>query len=98
MDRPPYCPDEIYELMLSCWRVEPDERPTFTEICAQIMQLLESANQQNYIDALPLDIEEVDEGMNEEVDSNSKSESEELEDEEVGSNSNSKSESEEVDV
>ena len=29
MPPPPGCPDPLYQIMLSCWKAEPDERPTF---------------------------------------------------------------------
>ena len=29
MPPPPGCPDPLYQIMLSCWKSEPDERPTF---------------------------------------------------------------------
>ena len=29
MPSPPGCPDELYRIMLDCWRKEPSERPTF---------------------------------------------------------------------
>ena len=32
LSRPNECPEEIYEMMLSCWRMEPTARPTFTSI------------------------------------------------------------------
>ena len=32
LDVPVTCPKNISELMVSCWDIDPDERPTFTEI------------------------------------------------------------------
>lgn len=29
---PNECPEEVHEMMLSCWRMEPQARPTFTSI------------------------------------------------------------------
>jgi len=29
MPRPDGCPAELYDIMTSCWRKQPDERPTF---------------------------------------------------------------------
>lgn len=29
MPRPDSCPAELYDIMMSCWRNKPDERPTF---------------------------------------------------------------------
>lgn len=39
--------------MQICWQESPDDRPTFTEICEQLVVLLTDANQQyNYVDAV----------------------------------------------
>ncbi|KAJ8029437.1 Myoblast growth factor receptor egl-15 [Holothuria leucospilota] len=32
MERPEECPEEIYEVMLSCWQVKPSDRPTFNTL------------------------------------------------------------------
>ena len=32
LDRPPGCPDAVYQLMLGCWRRQPQDRLTITEI------------------------------------------------------------------
>ncbi|PAA86225.1 hypothetical protein BOX15_Mlig018085g1 [Macrostomum lignano] len=36
MDKPPVCPDSVYQLMLRCWRWEPDQRPAFAELYASL--------------------------------------------------------------
>lgn len=36
MQKPKYCPEFIYQLMLKCWQLEPDDRPSFTEILASL--------------------------------------------------------------
>ncbi|OUM60172.1 hypothetical protein PIROE2DRAFT_36387, partial [Piromyces sp. E2] len=38
-NRPPYCPDEIWELMQECWHINPDRRPSFYEISQRLMQI-----------------------------------------------------------
>ncbi|XP_028969015.1 proto-oncogene tyrosine-protein kinase ROS [Galendromus occidentalis] len=52
------CPAEMYELMLCCWRYNPEERPKFYHIVASLENLVNAANsltvympptQQNYI-------------------------------------------------
>jgi len=41
LKKPPYCPDDIYtELMLACWAWNPEQRPTFTDICVNLPQLI----------------------------------------------------------
>lgn len=32
LEKPDHCPQEIYDLMLKCWTIEPDIRPSFKEI------------------------------------------------------------------
>lgn len=34
--------DDIYQLMLNCWQLEPSERPTFEDISHLLRQLLTS--------------------------------------------------------
>ncbi|XP_013419565.1 hepatocyte growth factor receptor-like [Lingula anatina] len=36
LDKPDYCPQHVYQLMLKCWSWEPEERPNFTPIVTQI--------------------------------------------------------------
>ena len=36
MSRPPGCPDELYDIMLDCWREEPAVRPTFETLQWQL--------------------------------------------------------------
>ena len=42
MERPNDCPDSIHSLMRHCWAKCPEDRPTFIDIC---QQLLPQANQ-----------------------------------------------------
>ncbi|GAB0096452.1 Tyrosine-protein kinase receptor torso [Sergentomyia squamirostris] len=39
MERPGNCTSLLYDLMLSCWRTNPHERPTFSDIVTKIEQL-----------------------------------------------------------
>ena len=39
LSRPNKCPDSIFNLMRACWALEPDRRPTFLEICREIMNI-----------------------------------------------------------
>ncbi|WKX88718.1 hypothetical protein Q1695_008385 [Nippostrongylus brasiliensis] len=39
-EQPERCPDEIFALMTKCWRSEPKDRPTFSEIRSELTILL----------------------------------------------------------
>ncbi len=39
LERPPGVPLSCYDLMLACWHLEPDDRPTATELIKMIEQL-----------------------------------------------------------
>ncbi|CAO4386651.1 unnamed protein product [Caenorhabditis nigoni] len=45
--KPDYCPDEIYDVMRSCWQELPDDRPAFQQTCSILAQMLEKATE-NY--------------------------------------------------
>ena len=40
LPRPPYCPELIYSIMLSCWYKVPEERPTFAEVLTKMLEAL----------------------------------------------------------
>ncbi|KAJ7405384.1 hypothetical protein BTVI_69191 [Pitangus sulphuratus] len=40
MERPENCSEEMYNLMLRCWKQEPDKRPTFTEISKELEKMM----------------------------------------------------------
>ncbi|KAJ8026006.1 Proto-oncogene tyrosine-protein kinase receptor Ret [Holothuria leucospilota] len=40
MEQTENCPDDIYELMLSCWKEDPNDRPTFHAIREQLDDML----------------------------------------------------------
>ncbi|KAL9962082.1 hypothetical protein ACROYT_G031152 [Oculina patagonica] len=42
LTKPDGCPDKIYEIMMSCWRPDPSQRPLFGELVASLEQELES--------------------------------------------------------
>lgn len=43
MPKPLDCPAEVYDIMLTCWRMDPTERPTMQELCAQLDKLEQRA-------------------------------------------------------
>jgi hypothetical protein len=51
--------------MMNCWKESPDDRPTFTEICSHLTELLEITDKNyNYVDAIRIELSDSD---NEEV-------------------------------
>ncbi|KAI1294773.1 Hepatocyte growth factor receptor [Halotydeus destructor] len=49
LQQPEYCPDPLYDIMLQCWSMNPDDRPTFSELVTKVqdvvMQLKDEAKQ-----------------------------------------------------
>jgi hypothetical protein len=41
MEKPDYCPAEIYVIMLECWNENPKERPSFEVLYAKLQKLLQ---------------------------------------------------------
>ncbi|EDO47110.1 predicted protein, partial [Nematostella vectensis] len=39
LSRPPLCPEEIYDVMMSCWNAEPEVRPSFAKLCTVLESL-----------------------------------------------------------
>lgn len=42
--QPMFCPDSVYEIMLSCWAVDPELRPSFELVVREIETIVNSAN------------------------------------------------------
>ncbi|XP_054840629.1 tyrosine-protein kinase Mer isoform X2 [Eublepharis macularius] len=49
LKQPEGCLDELYEIMYSCWRTDPVDRPTFSELKLHLQKLTESLPAQNVI-------------------------------------------------
>ncbi|KPJ10470.1 Fibroblast growth factor receptor 2 [Papilio machaon] len=49
MPRPANCTPQLYEVMMSCWRVRPNERPTFAQLRARLDALLSAAASDHYL-------------------------------------------------
>ncbi|XP_061173640.1 uncharacterized protein LOC133182811 [Saccostrea echinata] len=49
MERPDNCSEEIYQIMRSCWREDPNSRPSFTELCRTFDSMLETSCGEHYI-------------------------------------------------
>lgn len=46
LERPEICTDELYNLMIRCWSLDPRLRPTFVEL----VEILESKGKKVYVD------------------------------------------------
>ncbi|XP_029465336.1 proto-oncogene tyrosine-protein kinase receptor Ret isoform X1 [Rhinatrema bivittatum] len=67
MERPENCSEEMYNLMLRCWKQEPDKRPTFGEISKELEKLM--VKSRDYLDlaaSTPSDSLLYDDGLSEE--------------------------------
>ncbi|XP_058965898.2 fibroblast growth factor receptor 4 [Pocillopora verrucosa] len=41
LPKPLHCSDELYNIMLGCWQRNPDERPSFEQLCEMLEELLQ---------------------------------------------------------
>ncbi|XP_039196683.1 proto-oncogene tyrosine-protein kinase receptor Ret [Crotalus tigris] len=67
MEKPENCSEEMYNLMLRCWKQEPDKRPTFSEISKELEKLM--VKSRDYLDlaaSTPSDSLLYDDGLSEE--------------------------------
>ncbi|XP_031812239.1 proto-oncogene tyrosine-protein kinase receptor Ret [Sarcophilus harrisii] len=67
MERPENCSEEMYNLMLHCWKQEPDKRPTFGEISKDLEKMM--VKSRDYLDlaaSTPSDSLLYDDGLSEE--------------------------------
>jgi len=49
MGRPDHCPEEVFEIMMNCWKRVPFDRPTFKEIYKQLKSIvMEKSPQVNF--------------------------------------------------
>ncbi|XP_039196808.1 macrophage colony-stimulating factor 1 receptor isoform X2 [Crotalus tigris] len=61
MGKPDFAPDDMYNIMMACWKLEPTQRPTFSQICTLIQKQLDALKEQDYTN-LPCPREEEDSG------------------------------------
>ncbi|KAM8924658.1 proto-oncogene tyrosine-protein kinase receptor Ret [Pelodytes ibericus] len=67
MEKPENCSDEMYNLMLKCWKQEQDKRPTFGEISKELEKMM--VKSRDYLDlaaSTPADSILYDDGLSEE--------------------------------
>ncbi|XP_053548860.1 proto-oncogene tyrosine-protein kinase receptor Ret [Bombina bombina] len=67
MEKPENCSDEMYNLMLKCWKQEQDKRPTFGEISKELEKMM--VKSRDYLDlaaSTPADSLLYDDGLSEE--------------------------------
>uniref|UniRef100_A0A8C5S1S6 Protein kinase domain-containing protein n=1 Tax=Laticauda laticaudata TaxID=8630 RepID=A0A8C5S1S6_LATLA len=46
MGKPDFAPDDMYNIMTACWKLEPTQRPTFNQICTLIQKQLDAIKEQ----------------------------------------------------
>ncbi|KAM9651157.1 proto-oncogene tyrosine-protein kinase receptor Ret isoform 8-T8 [Trichechus inunguis] len=67
MERPDNCSEEMYSLMLQCWKQEPDKRPVFADISKDLERMM--VKSRDYLDlaaSTPSDALLYDDGLSEE--------------------------------
>ncbi|XP_043912217.1 proto-oncogene tyrosine-protein kinase receptor Ret [Protopterus annectens] len=67
MEKPENCSEEMYNLMLRCWKQEPDKRPPFTDISKELEKMM--VKSRDYLDlaaSTPSDSLLYDDGLSEE--------------------------------
>ncbi|XP_075551253.1 hepatocyte growth factor receptor-like isoform X1 [Dermacentor variabilis] len=40
MQQPYFCPDQLYAIMLQCWELDPEKRPTFARLAADVASVI----------------------------------------------------------
>lgn len=40
LEKPNYCNDEIYEIMIGCWASDRDQRPTFLDLMSRVNEII----------------------------------------------------------
>ncbi|XP_034952110.1 vascular endothelial growth factor receptor 1 isoform X2 [Chelonus insularis] len=50
MEKPEYATEEVYDIMLQCWKAKPTARPSFTELVDNIGSLLDESVKMHYVD------------------------------------------------
>lgn len=49
MEKPAFCSDEIYQLMMDCWKANPADRPQFSVILSRLEQIINNQKQTSVV-------------------------------------------------
>ncbi|XP_050405188.1 tyrosine-protein kinase receptor Tie-1 [Patella vulgata] len=49
MEKPENCSQELYDIMLDCWKAKPSDRPSFTKLREQLEKLIEDTSGVEYL-------------------------------------------------
>jgi len=47
LPQPVNCPDELYQLMMKCWKENPEERPTFRQLLSDLLHFSKTIKIEN---------------------------------------------------
>uniref|UniRef100_A0A224Z718 receptor protein-tyrosine kinase n=1 Tax=Rhipicephalus zambeziensis TaxID=60191 RepID=A0A224Z718_9ACAR len=47
MQQPYFCPDQLYEIMLQCWELDPEKRPTFARLATDVASVITNLEKKN---------------------------------------------------
>ncbi|XP_049272460.1 hepatocyte growth factor receptor-like [Rhipicephalus sanguineus] len=56
MQQPYICPDQLYQIMLQCWELDPEKRPTFARLAADVASVITNLEKKNEDERISLNV------------------------------------------